>query len=76
MDELRRLLAGVLRLPADTIADDLAMDSCAAWDSLAHMDLVADLESHYAIQLEADDMVAMRSLPAIVDVLHRKGIAL
>jgi acyl carrier protein len=74
MDDLKRLLSSVLRLPADRIADDVAMDNCDAWDSLAHMDLVATLESHYGFQLEADDMVAIRSLAAIRELLQRRGV--
>lgn len=71
---LHQLIAGALRLPAANVNAQTAMDSTPAWDSLAHMDLVVSIEEHYGLQLAPDDMVAMRSVGAIVRLLHDKGV--
>jgi acyl carrier protein len=74
VNELNQLIAGALKVPAGSVTDQMTMDNTPAWDSLAHMDLIVTLESHYAIELAPDDMVAMRSVAAIADLLKGKGL--
>ena len=74
VNNLHQLIANALKVPAGSVSADTAMDSTAAWDSLAHMDLIVTIEEHYAIALTPDDMVAMRSVGAISALLQTKGV--
>ena len=71
---LHQLIAGALRIPATSVNAETYMEGTPAWDSLAHMDLVVSIEEHYRLQLEPDDMVAMRSVGAITRLLQSKGV--
>lgn len=75
-EELERLLADVLRLPADAVQDELAMKDVDAWDSLTHMELIVTLESTFALDLSFDEIVAMTTVGAIKGVLVEKGVVL
>lgn len=74
MNELLQLVANALKVPADTVTAQMAMEDTAAWDSLAHMELIVSLEEHYRMQLTPDDMVALRSVGAIAQLLQSKGL--
>jgi acyl carrier protein len=41
------------------------------WDSLTHLEIIFLLEEAFDIQLETDDIVAMRSLNEVIKVLTR-----
>lgn len=74
VNTLHQLVAGALKIAPAQVTAETSMDDTLAWDSLAHMDLIVTLEEHYGVQLEPDDMVAMRSVGAIAGVLRARGV--
>lgn len=74
MNELVNLIATALRVPSSGIGPETAMKTTPAWDSLAHMDLILSLETHYRIVLEGDEIAAMTSVAAIAEHLSRRGL--
>lgn len=74
MSDLTTIIAQAIRMRPEEISDELAMEAVDSWDSLAHMDLVAGIESTYGIDLTADDIVAMTRVGAIREVLAKKGV--
>jgi acyl carrier protein len=72
---LSAIVAEVLRLPAHTINDELALANTENWDSLAHMELIAAIEQEFTLALSADDIVGMVSYAKIRSVLAGKGVA-
>jgi acyl carrier protein len=73
---LSELVADILRLPPDTVTDALTIAETENWDSLAHIELVAALESEFSIELSADDIVEMITYAKIRAILGGKGVAL
>lgn len=73
---LSELVAEVLRLPPDAVTDGLTIAETENWDSLAHIELIAALESEFAVELSADDIVEMITYAKIRSVLGGKGVAL
>jgi acyl carrier protein len=71
---LSRILANVFRVRDSDLTLDVTKDQISSWDSLRQMDLVVSLEAEYGVTLEIDDIVRMRSIGAIVEVLSKKGI--
>jgi acyl carrier protein len=66
MDEqIRAIMAEVLRLPADRIGTDTAMGAVANWDSTAHMRMMIALEDAFGIDLDESRMVEMTSFARI-----------
>lgn len=71
---LEQLLAELLQIPVTNITADLAMKDLDVWDSLKHMELIAELERQFDVQLSFDEIVAMRSVSDIKCVLNNKGV--
>lgn len=44
------------------------------WDSVAHMNLVANLESEFDIMLETDDVIDMSSFKEAIRILSKYGV--
>lgn len=69
MDEIRNVIASVLQIPPEGISDNLAMDDCDSWDSLKHMELIAAIEQHLGCELSFEEIITMRSLDTIENVV-------
>jgi acyl carrier protein len=52
-----------------TVDESWAMNSIAEWDSLKHIQLIAELEDELSIQFEYEDIVTMNSIEKIDEVL-------
>lgn len=74
MNELLRLVASALKLSVGDIDPGMTMKTTAAWDSLAHMELVISIEEHYQIVFDGDQIADMTSLAAIIGLLRQKGL--
>ncbi len=73
MDSLENVIQRVFR--AENIPAEATMADVEAWDSLTHMDLVADIESNFNITLTGDEIAAMQSVGAIRELLQMRGVA-
>lgn len=73
-ENLTTIIADVLRIPRAEIVDSLDMEATSTWDSLSHMQLIAAIEEEFGIELTADEIVEMRSVGQIRDVLRAKSI--
>lgn len=73
--QVETLLAGILKVPASSISDNLTMKDVEAWDSLQHMELIASLEEAFQVELTFDEIVAMTSVGQIKQVLVQRGVA-
>jgi acyl carrier protein len=61
--------------PADVKAD-LAYNSISAWDSVAHMTLVAAIEQEFDLMLDTDDIIGMSSVAKAEEILRKHGVDL
>jgi acyl carrier protein len=73
-EQIREAFATALDLPPGTDVEALEIGKDPHWDSIGHMALVAELEARFGIMLETDDIVAMSSYPASIEVLRRYGV--
>jgi acyl carrier protein len=60
-------------VPATELREDTSPETVPAWDSLNHLTLVMALETEFAIELTADDVLEMRDLGTIRHVLRLRG---
>ncbi len=70
-DRIRSIVAAVLRVPADALVDAASPDSIVGWDSLRHMQLVLALEEAFGVQFAVEDMEAMYTVGAIVEIVGK-----
>jgi acyl carrier protein len=73
-EQVREAFAKALDLPPDFDVEALEIGKDPHWDSIGHMALVAELEAQFGIMLETDDIVAMSSYAASIQVLRRYGV--
>ena len=72
---LAQLIARVFKVSAESVAPDSGPHSIATWDSAGHMNLIAELEKEFGVQLTDDDVVELVSVEAIAEALARHGVA-
>lgn len=75
MENLVEVLAGVFQMEENQITEATTMEDVERWDSLTHMKLVVTLEQAYRIQLSAEQIMAMKSVKAIKEIVLQKAAA-
>ena len=68
----RSLLAEVMGVSADSIAEDASIENEAGWDSLSHIRLLLRLESDLEITLDPESVLEITSLRGIAAFLARR----
>jgi acyl carrier protein len=71
--QLRAVIAAVIGVDASTITATAALHDPSAWDSLAHMSLIAAIEQEYRCTIEPELALELRSLDAIRGYLRGRG---
>jgi len=56
------------------IARDATPLQVPGWTSLAHVQLVIELEKNFDVMFDADEIATLASIPAILAALERRGI--
>ncbi|EKP0261925.1 acyl carrier protein [Aeromonas sobria] len=72
---LEQVFAEALGIDIGSVNDGLAYNSIPQWDSVAHMGLIAQLEDHYGVLLDTDDIIDMSSVAKAREILAKYGIA-
>ena len=58
----------------DTEWSNLRYRSIPEWDSVAHMQLVAEIEDTFDIMLETDDVIGLSSYDVAKEILTKYGV--
>ena len=74
-DALLRLLREFFNLPPDVQPQEITQNAVAAWDSLAMVQLIADLQGTFSVEFDLDEIDVLRSYDEIHCALSRKGIS-
>lgn len=77
MDNLKRLIrvfGEALGIDESIVVDDLLYNSIPEWDSIAHMALIAALESEFDIMMDTDDIIDMSSVKKAKEILSKYDI--
>ena len=75
-DALLRLLKHFFNLPADIRPQEISQRAIGAWDSLAMVQLIADLQGTFLVDFDLDEIGTLRSYDEIRDTLLKKGVSL
>ena len=73
---LRQAFADALGIPPDADFDALTYRSIPEWNSVAHMQLVAEIEAVFDLMLETDEVIGMSSYQKAKEILAAHGISL
>lgn len=61
-------------LDAKQLNDKLEYNSIEAWDSIGHMQIIAELEDIFEVELEMDDIINFSSYNKGMEILVKYGI--
>ena len=73
--KIQDVIAATLKVSAGKITRETSDKDLAAWDSLAHVNLMMSLEQTFDLFLEVEDFPRLTSVPAILDYLEQQGKA-
>ncbi|UYN88709.1 MAG: acyl carrier protein [Anaerolineales bacterium] len=69
---LRSVFIDVFKAAPEDITPDLQFGELPAWDSMGHMDLMVGLETAFGIEITAETISTLISVPAILAHIQSK----
>ncbi len=73
-DRLTGVFTDALGINKDRIVDSLQYNSIEEWDSVAHMNLIAELEEQFDVMLDTDDIIDMSSPAKAKEILEKYDV--
>jgi len=73
MKRVQDILAEALQVPPDEISPQLAFGDLPQWDSMGHMEVIMRLEESFGIEVNADTIAGLTSVPTICSYLEEQG---
>ena len=70
-EEIVQIMSATFNIPAESIKDDLEYQSIPQWDSISHMLLISDLETHFNIVIDTDDVINLSSVGKAKEILKK-----
>ena len=71
--KLEKAFVDGLSIPKDSDFESLAYRGIAEWDSVAHMQLISEIEDAFDIMLETQDVIDMISFPKAREIIAKHG---
>jgi len=72
--KLREIVAKVLLLQEAEVNEDISRKDAEAWDSLAHLMLINEIEAAFDVSFSDDDIVEINSLSDLKGKLRKLGV--
>lgn len=72
---IQQVIATTLKVPPDKITRETSEKDLAAWDSIAHINLLMGLEEAFDLFIEVEDFAKLTSVAAIVEYLKEQNRA-
>ena len=68
---ITQLIADVFNVELAEITINLAFGDLPQWDSMGHMDLLASLEEHFSIEINAQTITELTSVSTIYKAIFK-----
>jgi len=75
LERARSILANAVKMPVESLPDDVSIDNLPAWDSIAHVHAILALEEHLGRMLAPEAIVSLTSLRSIAAMLANQDEA-
>lgn len=72
--KVKGILVDVFDIKETDITDEMNLRDVESWDSLKHMNLVVSLEQQFNIEFSTEEIIKMKNLSDIYDILKGKEI--
>ena len=71
--QVQALVVDALGVPAEEVTSSLAFGDLPQWDSMGHMEVMLLLEARYGVEISAETIGALTSIPIICAYLQENG---
>lgn len=71
-EDVKQILADTFRVKLDDITSETTIQNIDTWDSLTHMELIANLEENLNIEFDGDEIADMVSVSVIETIVSGK----
>ena len=69
--KFRECIIKALKLRRGEYRPDLKIGDVDQWDSVAHIDLMSEIEREFGVRFELDEITTLTSLPELLSRLER-----
>jgi len=76
MEKLKHILSKVLGIDEKLITDETSPDNVETWDSFNSLMLISELESNFNVTFTMQEVVSIKSVKNIKDILEKNGVTL
>ncbi len=73
--QLNELVASVINVPAAELTLRSGPENLPAWDSLAHIGIIAAIEQTYQLQLTMPEILSIKTIADLRNVLEKRGVS-
>ncbi|MBF0358382.1 MAG: acyl carrier protein [Magnetococcales bacterium] len=76
MENLQAIYREVLKKPDLQLTPELTARDVDSWDSLAHVQIIVEVEKKFGVEFDLDDFLAIRNVGDFFKLLARYGVDL
>jgi acyl carrier protein len=69
--KFRECIIKALNLRSDEYRSDLRIGDIEQWDSVAHLDLMSEIEQEFGVRFDLDEITTLTSLPELLSRLEK-----
>ncbi|HKZ40222.1 MAG TPA: acyl carrier protein [Candidatus Hodarchaeales archaeon] len=73
---LEDILERLFQVPKNQISNELGQENLESWDSMTHLLLITELEETYKIRLTDNEILKMKTVATIKQILTKYGVKL
>ncbi|MCK1986512.1 acyl carrier protein [Lysinibacillus fusiformis] len=73
-EKLRGIFAEALGIDINQVTENLAYNTIAEWDSIAHMALIAEIDDQFDTMLDTDDVLDMSTFSKAKEILAKYDV--
>ena len=70
--KFRDCVMKALKLRSEEFRPDLRIGDVDQWDSVAHLDLMSEIEQEFQVRFDLDEMTTLTSLPELLNWLETR----
>jgi len=64
-NDIQSVISAALKIPDDSVVDDLEYHTIPEWDSIGHLQLMLALEAEFGISIDDDTILQLTTVSAI-----------
>lgn len=69
--KFRECILKALKLRSEEYRSDLRIGDIEEWDSVAHLDLMSEIEQEFGVRFDLDEITTLTSLPELLNRLEK-----